>query len=335
LAFLVAYGRKKAEHILAMCSAERNVVRSANSGTSGGGTMPEQTLGTEAAVRVADVLLMFTDGPSTIGVSHIARELRLSKAVVYRILQSLSARGMVALDPFSREYRLGAAAAALGARALRDSDLRTVSLDVLRGLRDETGETATLTAPVPDGRVYLDQFEGVHEIKMTVELGRRFPLHAGSSGKCMLAFLPPAQRKDLLASALPKLTEHTIVDPVALRAELAAIRGRGYATSGGERQHDAGSVAAPIFGMSGAVIGAVSVCGPRYRVTGDFVERIAPKVAAAAGRISQRMGWPDEHGPDRTPADDHRPGENRPGENHQDENRTGDGETDDRATDGD
>lgn len=287
--------------------------------------MPEQTLGTEAAVRVADVLLMFTDGPSTIGVSRIARDLRLSKAVVYRILQSLSARGMVALDPFSREYRLGTAAAALGARALRDSDLRTVSLDVLRELRDETGETATLTAPVPDGRVYLDQFEGVHEIKMTVELGRRFPLHAGSSGKCMLAFLPPGQRAALLAGALPRLTEHTIVDPTALRAELAAIRDRGYATSGGERQHDAGSVAAPIFGVSGAVLGAVSVCGPRYRVTGDFVVRIAPKVAAAAGQISLRMGWPGEHRLDRAEVDEHRPGD------HQ----TDDGQTDDRAMDGD
>jgi DNA-binding IclR family transcriptional regulator len=248
-------------------------------------------VGTEAAVRVADVLLLFTDGPSTIGVSRIARELGLSKAVVHRILQSLASRGMVALDPFSREYRLGAAAAALGARALRESDLRSAAVDVVRRLRDDIGETATLTAPVPGGRVYLDQFEGVHEIKMTVELGRRFPLHAGSSGKCMLAFLPECQQAELLAGDLARLTEHTIVDPDALGAELAAIRARGYAVSGGERQADAGSVAAPIFGMAGTVIGALSVCGPRYRVTAEFVERIAPKVTAAAAAVSGRMGW--------------------------------------------
>ncbi|HEX3788558.1 MAG TPA: IclR family transcriptional regulator [Pseudonocardiaceae bacterium] len=253
--------------------------------------MPEPMVGTEAAVRVADVLLLFTDGPSTIGVSRIARELNLSKAVVYRILQSLATRGMVTLDPFSHEYRLGAAAAALGARALRDSDLRSAALQVLRRLRDDIGETATLTAPVPGGRVYLDQVEGVHEIKMTVELGRRFPLHAGSSGKCMLAFLPIEQREDVLTGDLLRLTEHTVVDTAALRAELATIRDRGYAASGGERQADAGSVAAPIFGMAGMVIGAISVCGPRYRVTAEFVERIAPKVNAAAGEISRRMGW--------------------------------------------
>jgi DNA-binding IclR family transcriptional regulator len=253
--------------------------------------MTESANGTESAARVADVLLLFTDGPSTLGVSRIARELGLSKAVVHRILQSLTARGVIAYEPSSRDYRLGPAVAALGARALRDSDLRLAALEVLRRLRDETGETATLTSPVPNGRVYLDQFEGVHEIKMTVELGRRFPLHAGSSGKCMLAFLPAGEQERVLAGRLDPLTPHTIVDPGALRAELAEIRARGYAMSAGERQADAGSIAAPVFRLSGEVIGAISACGPRYRVTADFAERIAPKVTAAAAQISRRMGW--------------------------------------------
>ncbi|GHF42048.1 IclR family transcriptional regulator [Amycolatopsis bartoniae] len=254
-------------------------------------TLPEQVVGTEAAARVADVLLLFTDGPATLGVSRISRELGLSKAVVYRILQSLVARGLVELEPLGREYRLGPAAAALGARALRDSDLRGASLDVLRKLRDETGETATLTSLLPQGRLYLEQFEGVHEIKMTVELGRLFPLHAGSSGKCMLAFLPPDQLDEVLHGDLVKLTERTIVDPEALASELDTVRARGYAVSGGERQPDAASVAAPVFNVSGLPVGAISVCGPRFRVTNEFVDRIAPKVTEAAALISRRMGW--------------------------------------------
>jgi DNA-binding IclR family transcriptional regulator len=251
----------------------------------------ETTTGTEAAARVIDVLLLFTDGPSTLGVSRIARELDLSKAVVHRILQTLVGRGMVAFDPACREYRLGTAAAALGARALRDSDLRSAALEPLRGLRDATAETATLTALVPNGRVYLDQVPGTHEIKMTVELGRRFPLHAGSSGKCMLAFLPEAERERLLAGPLAALTADTVTDPAALLAELDAIRDRGFASSTGERQADAGSVAAPVFDVGGTVIGAISVCGPRYRVTAELMDRVAPQVVAVAEQISRRMGW--------------------------------------------
>src|SRR6476469_791348 len=83
--------------------------------------------GTEAAARVADVLLMFANGPDALGVSEIARELQLSKAVVHRILQSLASRSMVRTDPGTREYRLGPGAIALGARALRGLDLRSAA----------------------------------------------------------------------------------------------------------------------------------------------------------------------------------------------------------------
>jgi DNA-binding IclR family transcriptional regulator len=256
-------------------------------------TLPvaEPGAGTESAGRVADVLLLFTDGPTALGVSQIARQLGLSKAVVHRILQSLTARGITSYEAASRQYQLGPAAAALGARALRDSDLRSAALAVLRRLRDETGETATLTAPIAGGRVYLDQFGSTREIKMTVELGRRFPLHAGSSGKSMLAYLPAGEQELRLAGQLEQLTPDTITDPAALRAELTQIRDLGYATSAGERQPDAASVAAPVFGMSGDVAGAISVCGPRYRVTADFVAQIAPQVVAAAREISRRLGW--------------------------------------------
>ena len=171
--------------------------------------MAEPGGGTESTSRVADVLLLFVEGPSTLGVTRIARELGLSKAVVHRILQSLAGRDMVVLDAVSREYRLGPSVAALGARALRESDLRSAALPLLRRLRDETRETATLSTPVPHGRVYLDQVVGLHEIKMTVELGRRFPLHAGSSGKCMLAHLDAEHRDEVLAGGLESLTPHT------------------------------------------------------------------------------------------------------------------------------
>ncbi|MHC1562580.1 IclR family transcriptional regulator [Actinomycetospora sp. C-140] len=252
--------------------------------------MTEASGGTEGTSRVADVLLLFVDGPSTLGVSRIARELGLSKAVVHRILTSLAGRGMVAVDPQSREYRLGPAAAAIGARALRESDLRVAALPLLRELRDETHETVTLSTTVPGGRVYLDQVVGTHEIKMTVELGRRFPLHAGSSGKCMLAFLDHGAREELLAAGLAALTAATVTDPDVLRAELDRIAEQRYAASAGERQADAGSVAAPVFGVSGEVVGAISVCGPRYRVTDEFVAAIAPRVVAVADRISRRLG---------------------------------------------
>lgn len=251
--------------------------------------MAEPSGGTGATERVADVLLLFTDGPPTLGVSQVSRELDLSKAVVHRILQSLISRNLIAYDPAIREYRLGPAAAALGSRALRDSDLRTAALPFLAELRDRLHETVTISAKVHGGRVYLDQVVGTHEITMSVELGRRFPLHAGSSGKCMLAHSRTDELNRLLADELAALTPATPTDPAALRAELLRIHERGYAVSAGERQGDAGSIAVPVFGPGG-LVGSISVCGPRFRVTDEFVAAAAPELIEAAGRITARLG---------------------------------------------
>ncbi len=247
--------------------------------------------GTESAARVADVLLLFTDGPSPIGVSAISRRLGLSKAVVHRILRTLVDHRLLVADPLTRGYQLGPAAAAIGARALRDSELRRVALPLLRRLQEATGETTTLSAPVLRGRVYLAQVESFNEIKMTVELGRRFPLHAGSSSRAILAFLADEEREDVIASGLVSLTGQTIVDPEQLRSSLEEVRRRGVARSGGERQPGAGAVAGPVFGLDGAVVGAISVCGPVSRMTPQRCAELVPHVRATAEAISVGLGW--------------------------------------------
>lgn len=247
--------------------------------------------GTEGAGRVADVLLVFLGGARTLGVSAVARELGLSKAVVHRILQTLVDRNLLTADPKTRGYRLGSASAALGARALRDSDLRAVALPVLRELQAVTGETTTVSALVPGGRVYLDQVVSTREIKMTVEVGRRFPLHAGSSSTCMFAFLTAERQEEVLAGDLSALTDRTLHDAERLRARLTEVRLRGFAHSDGERQSGAGSVAAPVFDVDGVVVGAISICGPADRVDAVARDRYVPPLTTSADRISRSLGW--------------------------------------------
>ena len=83
--------------------------------------MATERKGTETATRVADVLMLFTDGPDSLGVTAIARALGLSKTVVHRTLSSLVERGFLVSEPRTREYALGPSLASLGARALRES----------------------------------------------------------------------------------------------------------------------------------------------------------------------------------------------------------------------
>ncbi|MBK1789184.1 IclR family transcriptional regulator [Prauserella cavernicola] len=247
--------------------------------------------GTEAAGRVADVLLQFAGGPAQLGVSEISRNLGLSKAVVYRILQSLVSRHMLTAGTRTGGYRLGPAAVAIGATALSRFDARAAARPVLRRLRDETGETTTLSSLVGDQRVYVEQFESPREIKMTVEIGRRFPLHAGASGKVILAHLSAEAREAVLAGPLPSLTERTVHTEGQLRQELADIAAAGVAVTVGERQSGSGSVAAPLFGPDESVCGAISVCGPDYRFTDAECGRYQELVTTAADEISRSESW--------------------------------------------
>jgi DNA-binding IclR family transcriptional regulator len=242
--------------------------------------------GTATAGRVADVLLAVADSPGPAGVSQIARRLGLSKAVVYRILRSLVDRGLISDSGGSGVYQLGPAALRLGARALESFDLRRLALPVLRELQALSGETATVSALSGLSRVYLDQVVSLNEIRMTVDLGTPLPLHAGGTGKVILAFAVEEVREAVLNTTLQRLTDWTITDADVLRESLAKIRSEGYGTSRGERESGAASVAAPLFGPDGFAIGALSVCGPRDRVGPERLLELAPAVCRAADTVT-------------------------------------------------
>lgn len=247
---------------------------------------PTPRSGTESATRVADVLLLVAETQNQLGVSEIARTLGLSKATVHRIVRSLESRQILSPVRPRGAYQLGPAAAVVGARALERFDFRTLARPILHRLQAETRETATVSALIGNSRVYLDQVVSLQEIKMTVELGRPFPLHAGASSKAVLAFAGATLRHRVLAGPLERMTDRTVVDPDALERELDDIRSSGVAVSRGERQAGAGSVAVPVFRADGDVIGAISVCGPADRFSQEAIARFGPLVRAAGGVLS-------------------------------------------------
>jgi IclR family acetate operon transcriptional repressor len=232
----------------------------AGSGSSGATVM--------SVVRAADVLSFLAQAPPRpVGVTEIANGLGLSKAVVFRILASLGDRGYVEFDARSRRYLLGPKCLALGMAYLERTDSRRSIHDALVTLSARSEETATMSLRTGWERMYVDQILPPDDIKMVVPIGRLFPLHAGASSKAFLAFLPEAERERFFAehTRLPALTERTVVDQRALRAELEEIRAVGFASSRGERQPGAASVAAPILDSRGVPTAVISVCGPIER----------------------------------------------------------------------
>jgi DNA-binding IclR family transcriptional regulator len=241
--------------------------------------------------RAADVLVLFGKvAEPDLGVTEIANELALSKAAVHRILTSLRSRALVELDEETRRYRLGPAALALGLTYLDRVDVRGLARPELVALSAATDETATLSLRTGNTRMYVDEVVPNREVRMSVTLGVPYPLHAGGSSKAFLAFLGEDEIERYLARPLQALTERTVVDPEALRAELRHIREVGYAMSLGERKPGAASVAAPVFDHHGEPAAVVSVCGPLERFR-EEADACAELLLQSTARLSVRLGW--------------------------------------------
>lgn len=245
--------------------------------------------GTQSVRRAIALLKVFSDERPDWGLTEIAREAELNKTTVYRLLTALEAEGMVARSSAGDTWRLGAATITLGALALRSSDLVTAARLELETLVRETGETATLEVLAGDEVLILDGVEGPSVVGASSEVGTRWPAHATSTGKVLLAAAaadgePPGRRPR------QKLTPRTITDPDGLGRELEEARKRGWATAVEELEKGYVAVGAPVRDHIGRAVAAISVGGPAARLTAKRIPPLARRVVAAADRISRRLG---------------------------------------------
>jgi len=228
--------------------------------------------------------------------SELGRALGVSKSTAYAILQTLLMGGFVADagSGMSRRYRLGMALARLGDVVVSQIALRDVAMPVMRDLTALTGLTsrvAVLDEPyaVVIGRV--DAPRGT--IRFTANLGKREHLHCSAVGKAMLAALPEATVYEIVAAAgLPGKTPKTIIDPVALQAELDAVLGRGYAIDDEEDAEGVFCVGSAVVDHTARCVGAVSVTGLKLDLPAWRVEQLGQTVHDHAARISGLLGAP-------------------------------------------
>lgn len=241
-----------------------------------------------AVERAADVLDIVCSS-SSMGVKEISQVVGLSISTVHRLLAALMKKRLVEQDPETKKYTMGRHLLDYSLAYLRRMELPVTAMPHMRRLRDATRETVTLSAVDGWSRIYLAQVESPQEIRQTIELGRRFALHLGGSGKAILAFLPERELENYMSQ--PGLSAGSRpLDVAQLRRELAEVQTRGYAHSSGERLPGASSVAAPIRNFRGEVIGCLSVSGPSWRFSDELVEEFGRMVGEAAAGVSRDLG---------------------------------------------
>jgi DNA-binding IclR family transcriptional regulator len=220
--------------------------------------------GTQSVTRAVALLKAFTEARPEQRLADLARAAQLHRATAHRLLATLEREGMVARDAASDLYRLGPEAIAIGARAVRATDLRGAARCDLAALAASTRETATLEVPVGREMLIIDEVLGHALIGATASIGTRWPMRLTSTGKAVLASAPG--RRD------------------------AAGR-RGYAVASDELERGYSAVGAAILGADGRAVAAISVGGPSLRFTRARISKLGAKVRAAAERISATLGY--------------------------------------------
>ena len=253
---------------------------------------PEAYPGTQAVLRAVALLKAFTPDRPERGLAELARTVGLNKTTAYRLLAALEGERMLERGRDGESYRLGPELVALGGRAQGALDLREASRAVLAGLAQETRETATLEVLVGRHTLIIEEAMGSYVLGSMPSIGTRWPAHATSTGKTILAFLSEEERNLALPRVLPQVTPRTLGDRAALERDLARVRERGYALSQEELEPGFVAVGAPVYAADGRVVAAISVGGPRVRLTPETVAKVACRLPLAAARVSERLGHP-------------------------------------------
>lgn len=242
-----------------------------------------------AVVHAIELLRCVSQAQAPLGVNEIARRIGVHKSTISRLVATLEREHLVERDSGTERITLGLGLAALASPVLVGLELKDVVRPHLRELARRSGETASFSVWEGTQAVSLEQAPGAGAVRTFSAPGRRDPGHSSAAGKMLLAHAGQDAIDAYCAKPLARFTERTITKPSRLRAELEAIRARGYAINTGETEIDIGAVSAAVCNGSGRIVGTVTVTVPVYRFGSERQAELAELVFGAAAKLGRML----------------------------------------------
>jgi len=196
----------------------------------------------------------------------VARSAAMPAATARRCLLTLEELGYVTRN--GRNFLLRPKVLELGAAYLESMDIERLTKTRLEELARVTSDSAALC--VLDGTqiVYVARASVRTLLRLEAHVGSRFPAHATSTGRVLLAGLTLERVSRYFETArFEAFTDRTIVDPEKLRKLVDDCRRAGYSAVEDELAYGVVALAVPVLDQRGRVVAALNTSSHSRRIS--------------------------------------------------------------------
>ena len=239
--------------------------------------------------RYAAVLDAVAACPTGLSLTETMQATGLPRGTVHRLLAALQEVGYLVNRDSRKIYVLGPRLARLAHVGVPPASVDSIARPVLDALVEKLGETAFLARLAGDRVESFATAVPSQEGQSHVHPGRDMPIHAAASAKAIFAFQEAPLIERALQRPRTRYTDDTHVDAKQVRADLRAVRRKGYAVCANELDPGVLSYAAPVSVEGAGVLYSVGVVGLSARLGRYSEAQLAGDLRAAAQTISARL----------------------------------------------
>ena len=259
---------------------------------------PKRPIGT--VTRIVEMIRYLAEHDTEVAVTTIARDLWLPPSTVHRLLHLLMEQGFVERGVRFQNYRVGGELFRLSSLIARKMALAELADPFMKRMSAESGEFSMLCLYLPTEHTLtlVHTVAAVHPLTYNAEMFTPMSIAWGASGRAILASLSENEIREIYLETGPApVTGESLPPFPQFRAELHAIRERGYARTQGQKIAGAVGIASPVRGASGKVVASLCLTVPEIRFDPAEEARLGTLLRRYATALGHANGYAPSSSP--------------------------------------
>lgn len=239
--------------------------------------------GAGTLVKGIQLIELIAEAADPCSSTYLLKQTKLPKATLYRLLGALVEFGYVKHDTQAKTYSLGKRFIELGRSSLSAFDLRSAAEHELTRLSASLGQTVSLVAHEADHVIYVDVRRPANPLAVNIEVGRTLPVAESSSGRAILAAMPPHEMGNYL-------NNYSLEERHQILSEIAISRARGYSIAESRSIPGLTVIAVEVHGPPGMGRGAIAVTAHESALSHEQRHIVGRDLMEAARRVMGNIG---------------------------------------------